>query len=433
MRCATLQFAPRLGDISGNIERANALLTSGLRGQSPIDLLVLPELALTGYNFPTSAAIEPLLEPTAAGTSTIWAKNVAAKYNCVVTIGYPELCTDSLANGSWDTTGDRSSETRNGNASHSDGSSTEQQAKDVTAYNSTVTVSPTGFIVAHYRKTHLYYTDEVWAKESPSGFTTTTLSVSSADRSAQPNGSSAIPGVGETRKVAWAICMDLNNYRFTAPWDAYEFSTAALNAGADTVLLSTAWLTSIPLAELQNFSKQPDLDTWAYWIQRLSPLVSSQDREVVVICANRCGQEPGPCLTAFPSSTSSSTAAAAEKAQPFSPPPPESTRFEATIPTATEGENGEAGGVRYAGTSWIGKVGGGKVEVGGMMGRNEEGVLIVDFEAEGWAKSSYVFRPRGEDSAEEDSANENEDWEDEVEDTDGKDMEETIQPGNGAS
>lgn len=62
MRIATLQFAPRLGDVQGNIERANALLKSGktisLDGEKlgpgidievlRPDILVLPELALTG-------------------------------------------------------------------------------------------------------------------------------------------------------------------------------------------------------------------------------------------------------------------------------------------------------------------------------------------------------------------------------------------------
>ena len=62
MRIATLQFAPKLGDIEGNIKRANELLKSGRRisldgqtrqfgvgiDQLRPDLLVLPELALTG-------------------------------------------------------------------------------------------------------------------------------------------------------------------------------------------------------------------------------------------------------------------------------------------------------------------------------------------------------------------------------------------------
>lgn len=56
MRIATLQFAPRLGDVRGNIERANELLRKGGRddetekgfeGLKP-DVLVLSEMALTG-------------------------------------------------------------------------------------------------------------------------------------------------------------------------------------------------------------------------------------------------------------------------------------------------------------------------------------------------------------------------------------------------
>jgi protein N-terminal amidase len=56
MRIATLQFAPKVGDVDGNIKRANELLLSGnvaglaqagIESLKP-DLLVLPELALTG-------------------------------------------------------------------------------------------------------------------------------------------------------------------------------------------------------------------------------------------------------------------------------------------------------------------------------------------------------------------------------------------------
>lgn len=62
MRIATLQFAPTLGDVEGNIKRANEILKKGkpisLGDQTPSvgigldllrpDVLVLPELALTG-------------------------------------------------------------------------------------------------------------------------------------------------------------------------------------------------------------------------------------------------------------------------------------------------------------------------------------------------------------------------------------------------
>lgn len=37
-------------------------------------------------------------------------------------------------------------------------------------YNSAITVNPEGETVANYRKSFLYYTDETWALEGPSGF-----------------------------------------------------------------------------------------------------------------------------------------------------------------------------------------------------------------------------------------------------------------------
>lgn len=63
----------------------------------------------------------------------------------------------------------------------------------------------------------------------------------------------------------------------------------------------------------------------------MEPLIADEEREVVIVVANRSGEEEG--------------------------------------------------GVRYAGTSWVGKVGGRgqeKVGIWGMLGRGEEGVLKVD-------------------------------------------------------
>ena len=50
MKIATLQFAPRLGEVAANFSRAESLLMRQEReGElKGIDLLVLPELAFTG-------------------------------------------------------------------------------------------------------------------------------------------------------------------------------------------------------------------------------------------------------------------------------------------------------------------------------------------------------------------------------------------------
>lgn len=69
MRIATLQFAPKLGDLKGNIEKANDLLKSGKIVSADgkklgigadllkPDVLVLPELALTGMYLPNPASV----------------------------------------------------------------------------------------------------------------------------------------------------------------------------------------------------------------------------------------------------------------------------------------------------------------------------------------------------------------------------------------
>lgn len=311
MRIAALQFAPKLGEISANIDRANALLSSYSAPLNEVDLLVLPELAFSGYNFPSLAVILPFLEPTCSGPSAAWAKATAARFDCVVSVGYPELCTSlpglSLSNGAA-------------------GSTVNANEEGVIAYNATVTVAPDGQILAHYRKTHLYYTDDTWAKEGPEGFTTTRLTL--------PNRGNAYM---KENKVAWGICMDLNPYKFTAPWDKYEFTNAAIAANADMVVVSTAWLTSLSDVELKEAAKVPDMHTFSYWAERLKPLVGSSE-EVVIVVANRCGEEPG----------------------------------------GTDHLRRE--GARYAGSSWVGKIGRGKIRVWKFLGRAEEGILVADLE-----------------------------------------------------
>lgn len=55
MKLATLQFAPKLGDVEGNIRRADALLERARKRYGDdlqkLDLLALPEMAFTGVCF----------------------------------------------------------------------------------------------------------------------------------------------------------------------------------------------------------------------------------------------------------------------------------------------------------------------------------------------------------------------------------------------
>lgn len=196
---------------------------------------------------------------------------------------------------------------------------------DSHAYNSLVFVNQKGEIIAHTRKSFLYYTDETWASEGQ-GFYAGELQVGCSSK---------------VLKVVAGICMDINPYKFEAPWTAYEFANHALASRAELVVLSTAWLTRMSTAELQGQAKLPDLDTVGYWLERLRPLMgpSGSDEEIIVVFANRVGDE---------------------------------------------GEAPLIGPVRYAGSSMVlgisqGNDGvDGEVRIWDMLGRAEKGVLVVD-------------------------------------------------------
>ena len=249
MRVGILQFGPQLGSFDDNIKRAESILATA--DCQSLDLLVLPELAFSGYNFPDLPSIKPFLEPTAAGPTTRWAINTARRLNCHIIVGYPEIHTD-LSGG------------------------------ETTNYNSTVTVSPTGEVLNNYRKSFLYYTDEIWATE---GF------LSSQART--PFSITSISGIGP---VGHGICMDINPYRFEAPWTDYEFANSMLRAGVKTIVLSMAWLTRLAPADLEIEPEKPDMETVAYWLERFFPLRDAESNpmvedDVIVVFANRCGIE----------------------------------------------------------------------------------------------------------------------------------------------
>ncbi|PHH69847.1 hypothetical protein CDD82_7472 [Ophiocordyceps australis] len=279
MRIGCLQFAPRVGDVAGNIKRADAILSRANPEDLSLDLLVLPEMALTGYNFKSLQDIEPFLEDKDSGVSCTWAREAAAKHRCVVVAGYPEKVHGPSA------------------------SSIETER-----YNAAVVVDGAGKTVTNCRKSFLYYTDETWALEGQGFYHGTVASLGT--------------------KTSIGICMDINPYKFEAPWTAFEFAFEVLQAKSNLVIMSMAWLTRDEADEFFETPNQPDTDTLIYWVKRLEPLIRSKnDDEVVVVFANRTGTED-----------------------------------EAT----------------YAGTSTVLGIQNSCVKVYGMLGRGQEELLVVD-------------------------------------------------------
>ena len=75
-------------------------------------------------------------------------------------------------------------------------------------YNSQLVVNPEGEFVKSYKKAFLYETDKPWCGEGP-GFDTMMLK---------------LPRSGNEIKVGHGICMDINPYEFTAPYEDFEFA-----------------------------------------------------------------------------------------------------------------------------------------------------------------------------------------------------------------
>ncbi|RCI08789.1 hypothetical protein L249_4782 [Ophiocordyceps polyrhachis-furcata BCC 54312] len=292
MRIGCLQFAPQVGDIDNNLNRADAVLSRANADDLTLDLLVLPELAFTGYNFKSLNDISPFLEHSGSGITSLWARTTALRYGCMVAAGYPEKVDVSPK---WPTGPEY--------------------------YNSAIVVNADGETVANYRKSFLYYTDETWALEGNDGFY-----------------DGFIPGLGNT---SIGICMDINPYKFQAPWHAFEFAMHILDAESNLVIVSMAWVTREDRSVFTRQPNEPHLDTLMYWVTRLEPLIRSENQqEIIVVFCNRTGIEDE---------------------------------------------------VTYAGTSAVIGILDGEVNVYGLLGRGDKELLVVDTTEPPHAK--LVYRP----------------------------------------
>lgn len=268
LRIACVQYNPLLGKVDANIARVKTLLSNFNR---EIDLLVLPELSITGYNFASPLDIAPFLEKKGSGPSFEFAKALSKQFKCTTVLGYPETFSG-------------------------------------VTYNSAMAVNDSGVLAAHYRKTHLYETDEVWgASENPEkGFAPFELELG-------PQKKPILTNIG--------ICMDLNPYQFKAPFNSFEFLLQCWENQSSLIIVPTAWLSSqAPCAQdglskeekdalAKKFTEAIDTNTFAdaqkpndelveYWLLRFFPFLAhpnnqlpkKQNKTTVVIC-NRTGVE----------------------------------------------------------------------------------------------------------------------------------------------
>ena len=127
MKIGYFQFNPEFGVVQENLQRVLNRLSS-----VDCDLMVLPELAFTGYQFVSQEEVMALSEPVPEGVSTQTFVTLAREQERYFVVGLPERV------------GDR-------------------------CYNSAILVGPDGFLGV-YRKTHLFFEETMFFSPGDTGF-----------------------------------------------------------------------------------------------------------------------------------------------------------------------------------------------------------------------------------------------------------------------
>jgi predicted amidohydrolase len=127
MRVGFYQYEPQFGEVVKNLDAVAAALE-----HAEADLIVLPELFASGYQFVSQDEVVQLAEPVPDGLTTRRLIELAKRRRMVIVAGLPE---------------------RAGAA----------------CYNSAVVVGPSGFIGC-YRKTHLFFEETLFFTPGDTGF-----------------------------------------------------------------------------------------------------------------------------------------------------------------------------------------------------------------------------------------------------------------------
>ncbi|UZJ56805.1 hypothetical protein CBS101457_006125 [Exobasidium rhododendri] len=287
-RIACVQVDPIPGEVGKNIEKVKKLTKDLVPGT--LDMLVLPEMALTGYIFSGLADIEHLLEDpyeeaeNAASPTLQLARQLAARLDCYVVIGFP-------MRGNKIKSMDKIRPNNNlpsspFNARPADTVSQDDATETRLAYfNAALLVNSHCQLLHVFMKHFSYENDKVWACEGP-GFQYIDL-----------------PRLG---RVCIAICMDLNPYDFKAPFESFELASYCLRENVDILVMPMAWLVASDDVEEDRNELERSVDTMVegpheqtinYWALRLSPLLkdneqnSTPNRNFYFVNCNRTGTE----------------------------------------------------------------------------------------------------------------------------------------------
>jgi protein N-terminal amidase len=236
-----IQNHPTPRDVKANIQQIEKML-SQYTPEDEIDIILFPEMALTGYIFDNIEDVDPHAEEFDKGVTYEFCSSLAKIFNSYVFCGYPEK-------------------------------SLNKENNVYEYFNSCMIVDREGIALPSYRKHFLYEMDKKWCLEGAE-FGSMQIQTRS--------GKNVTLGIG--------ICMDINPYEFTAPWDKMEFSNFCVNKNVDVILFLTNWIDQEPN---KNSNKEIEYQI-NYWAARLEPFFSknlNSGKPVYFLAADRCGKE----------------------------------------------------------------------------------------------------------------------------------------------
>ncbi|MBN2200657.1 acyltransferase [bacterium] len=127
VKAGVFQFCPAFGEVRSNLER----ITTALSG-SGADLMVLPELCLSGYQFTSLDEVRALSEPVPDGPTVQALSDLARSRKMFIVAGLSEQADGKI-------------------------------------FNSAVLIGPEGWM-GTYRKTHLFFEETLWFSPGDTGF-----------------------------------------------------------------------------------------------------------------------------------------------------------------------------------------------------------------------------------------------------------------------
>jgi protein N-terminal amidase len=262
LKVACLQLNPAHGDPASSMRTADEHLARLTRDDG-VHILLLPEMAFSGYCFDDVADVSRVAE-TDDGPTVRWCAKHAARLGCTVLCGYPRRVPGAKIR----------HDEKNGAA----------DADADALYNALVAVGPDGTTLTHYHKSFLYVVDKTWADEG-SGFVCVDIPV----RKGKDDATAYV-------RATLGVCMDINPREFEAPWEAYELATAAKAHGSSLVLFASAWTNNHPDDDPATVTPVDPREVMSYWLNRLAPLVGAE-KNTHFVCANRVGEERGITFT----------------------------------------------------------------------------------------------------------------------------------------